>query len=114
MALSVPKLQQLASKLPANIQTPLRSALAAQDKFNQDSATAIGDLGQWNWLTPMLLNGWQPFAGQSPRYTELQTGVVHLQGGIHGGSLSAVAFTLPNGFRPNQQCNFATESNGNF
>lgn len=112
MALNIPSLQQLASGLPDEVQSSLRAALAAQDKLNRDIDKAINGLAQWNWLTPPLLNGWVNFAGQPARFTILETGQVHLEGGVASGTLSTAAFTLPVGYRPGQQCNFLVESNG--
>lgn len=64
---------------------------------------------------PGTVNGWLSLFGfPAANYFKDSMGVVHLQGALQGGTVDAVAFTLPEGYRPqpNNQGVFAVCSNG--
>jgi hypothetical protein len=65
-------------------------------------------------VVPVLGGGWVAFGGgyPAPTYWRDADGVVHLEGVLAGGTLGTVAFTLPSGFRPVAQRDFAAECNG--
>lgn len=51
--------------------------------------------------SPVFVNGWTNFAGHhTAAYYKDPQGRVHLRGTITGGTVGAVAFTLPAGYRP--------------
>jgi hypothetical protein len=53
----------------------------------------------WTDLTPLLLNGWKPSSNwPAPAFCVTEDGLVHLRGCITGGSLSAVAFIVPDDY----------------
>ncbi len=55
-----------------------------------------------HWKNAALKNGWTPYAsGYAPAgYAKDSSGVVHLRGGIKGGTSGSIAFTLPKADRP--------------
>lgn len=109
MALNVPSLQQLASTLPKEVQSALRSALSAQDKYNRDASQAVANMSKWNWVSPQLTNGWT--TGNPPfRFTQLQTGQVVFNGKIVKGNVGSAAFTLPAQIRPTHEVAYAANS----
>lgn len=65
-------------------------------------------------IAPTLLNSWVNSGGATPPagYWKDSDGVVHLQGRITGGAAPSIAFTLPAGYRPVNQEDFATIQNG--
>lgn len=53
------------------------------------------------WMNATLQNSWAAFdANQTPRYAIDASGSVRLSGAMKSGTLPAIAFTLPAGFRP--------------
>jgi hypothetical protein len=66
------------------------------------------------WIAPTLLNGWVNFGGtfQNSGYFKDNFGIVHLKGTVKSGTYGATVFTLPVGYRPLLNVNFATVSNG--
>lgn len=63
---------------------------------------------------PTLLNSWVVYDAvnyTSPGFWRDGFGMVHLEGMIKNGTLNAVAFTLPVGFRPKLLRLFAVDSN---
>ena len=56
-----------------------------------------------HWLNAATVNSWTLYAsGYAPAgYAKDNNNVVHLRGGISGGSSGSTAFTLPVGYRPN-------------
>ena len=55
------------------------------------------------WKTLTLANGWKVYPGtRHPAYTIDANNFVHLRGGMFTAGTNAMAFTLPVGFRPNQ------------
>lgn len=112
MSLNVPNLQALATGLPDEVQSALRAALAAQDKYNRDVANAVASLSTWTWVRPQLLNGWTDFSATLvARYAVLSNGLVAFAGAIHAGTLGLRAFTLPTVLCPSQDVNLEVASN---
>lgn len=60
------------------------------------------------WRAATLLNSFVNLAGYTAQYRKDASGVVWLEGSVNGGSGTDVILTLPVGFRPAQQKNFAT------
>jgi len=68
------------------------------------------------WTAAPLVNGWVNFAGgayQGARYRKVGD-VVEIEGLISTGTLGQPMFTLPTGFRPPLNMQFATTSANNF
>lgn len=57
---------------------------------------------QEDWITPTLLNGWTDFGGiyETIGYMKDELGFVHIKGMVKDGSVGAILFTLPKGYRP--------------
>lgn len=55
---------------------------------------------QEEWITPTLLNGWEPL-GESylPQYRKTDFGVVEIRGTVKNGELGRPIFRLPEGYR---------------
>jgi hypothetical protein len=74
-------------------------------------------LGAPVWTSATLLNSWLDYGGSNPTpgYTKLN-GVVYLRGTVKSGTTTAgtTIFTLPAGYRPAYNRNFAVVSNGAF
>lgn len=70
--------------------------------------------GALNW--PAFQNSWVNYGGgfTAAGYWKDATNVVHLQGLVKSGTITATVFTLPAGFRPLGGCIFATVSNAAF
>lgn len=67
------------------------------------------------WTATSFANGWVNTAGNNQLTEYRKIGdVVHIRGMISSGTLTAGAFTLPAGFRPPKDLNFAVVSNGAF
>lgn len=67
------------------------------------TSNAGGIPGSQAWQTPSFTNSWVNYAtGGVPNagYYRDAAGIVHIQGAIKNGTLSASAFTLPAGYRP--------------
>ncbi|WP_164827786.1 hypothetical protein [Paenibacillus ehimensis] len=67
------------------------------------------------WISPTLVNGWLEYADgyDTVRYIKDGFGVVHLKGLLKNGTLGAVIFTLPPGYRPKATKIFMTISDTN-
>lgn len=96
----------------ANIQDlTVTSLLNVKDqiKFIRDpNFHVVGGTGE-----PPFTNSWVNFGSGTgfAGFWKDPFGIVHLQGAIKSGTLTASAFTLPVGSRPGFQCNFPTISN---
>lgn len=113
MALNLPSLQNLASSLPKEVQTALRSALSAQDQLNQDIALALKNIATWTWARPALQHGWLDFSTSLvARYTKLATGLVVISGSVKSGTIGTSAFVLPTAFCPDQEVDISPWSTG--
>ncbi len=112
MALNVPNLQALASGLPKETQQALRSALAAQDKFNRDVNQSANSVEPGPWVRPAYLNNWVDLS--STRYIRyrLENLSVRMEGTMALGTVGGNAFILPPGYRPFQSLNFSVSANG--
>lgn len=80
-------------------------------QYAQQLAGVFSGVDSWHSITPT--GGWS--AGPyNPRYRKDANGFVHLDGGIVNGTVGAVAFTLPAGYRPSQAqrivCSSITQS----
>lgn len=65
--------------------------------------------------SPTLGNSWVDYDSATwgtARYWKDAYGVVHLGGRIKDGTIGAVAFTLPSGYRPTKASVFAVQTNG--
>lgn len=84
-------------------------------------------LGSGNWrcmayqgigavIAPTLLNSWVNVGGSemTAGYWKDADGIVHLQGSIRSGTITSAAFTLPAGYRPSAEIDFAVSSYGAF
>ena len=56
------------------------------------------------WHNATMLDGWTRLSPSAPAgYAKDSNGVVHLRGGIQGGTTDAAAFRLPVGYRPSHE-----------
>jgi hypothetical protein len=70
----------------------------------------VGATGQ-----PAFQNSWVNAAGgETAAFYKDALGIVHLKGFIGSGTINAVAFTLPEGYRPAANLQFAAPSNSAF
>ncbi len=71
-----------------------------------------GIVSQQAWQAVTFQNGWYAY-DQTPGYFKDSLGIVHLKGGVAGGTTgcSSAIFTLPAGYRPGQRKFFAVMSN---
>ena len=70
---------------------------------------------QEDWITPTLLNGWEPYANthSQPAYYKDQFGVVHLRGMVKRTSgVGTQLLTLPVGYRPEKTSYFVGTRSG--
>ena len=67
-----------------------------------------------NWQEVTYRNSWGPAATLTPLYYKDALGIVHLRGRIAGGAPPSVAFTLPEGYRPEIYLFFPVVANGAF
>jgi len=81
--------------------------------LNGDVAYLYGDTGWTNVVT--FTNSWVNFGGTnfSAGYRLIGT-QVWLRGNIKSGTINTAAFTLPSGYRPAHDMNFACTSNAAF
>jgi hypothetical protein len=73
-----------------------------------------GKLGVEPWIAPTFQNGWLNYESlnwNDAGFFKDQFGIIHLRGLIKTGTLDAVAFTLPTGYRPTKANLFVTISN---
>ena len=64
------------------------------------------------WITPTLLNGWVVLTDSYPvSYMKDNFGFVHIRGVVSGGSLGTVIFSLPNGYKPENDMYLPAYSN---
>jgi hypothetical protein len=93
-------------------EVPTASVLNQQIRDNSDYLN-----GETGWSAPALVNGWVNF-GSSYNYSTVgyrKLGdMVWLKGLLKSGTVGAVMFTLPVGYRPLARCGFAIESNNAF
>jgi hypothetical protein len=71
---------------------------------------ATGSVGGEAWIAPTLVNSWVAFGGAKPApgYYKDPNGRVWIQGAVKNGSAAnATMFTLPEGYRPSGQLEFA-------
>lgn len=63
---------------------------------------------------PAFANSWVNYGSpyQDARFMKDATGVVHIQGLVKDGTIGDAFFTLPAGYRPDDQIYFANLSNG--
>lgn len=54
------------------------------------------------WITPTLSNGWIAETGRTIKYFKDEFGNVKISGRIKGGTVGAIIFTLPTGYRPSE------------
>lgn len=73
-------------------------------------------LTQSSWTAVTFQNSWVDFGGtaQTCAYLKDSMGFVHLKGLMKSGTIGAVAFNLPAGFRPLAFARFGSISNGSF
>ncbi len=70
-------------------------------ELHVELSTAIKNNLRLQWVNATLQNSWAAFdANQTPRYAIDASGSVRLSGAMKSGTLPAIAFTLPAGFRP--------------
>ncbi|MFQ4136449.1 hypothetical protein PGN35_009020 [Nodosilinea sp. PGN35] len=72
-------------------------------------------LEQESWQTPTLQNGWVRYDNtfNPPGYFKDSVGIVHLRGLVRSGTIGAVIFTLPSGYRPQFQELFSASTSPN-
>ena len=72
-------------------------------------------LEQEPWQTPILENGWMPYASEynPPGYFKDSMGIVHLRGLVKSGRIVTAIFTLPIGYRPEFRNLFAVSTEPN-
>lgn len=78
-----------------------------------DGASWLHLIGSLTWAAPTLTNNWVSYGNgyASPAYTKDNDGVVRLKGVICNGTIGAVAFVLPTGYRPATAVSLGTISN---
>jgi hypothetical protein len=135
-SLSPPLLQAALSALPADVARVLHPAMGQLDKHQRDvsqalsSALVVNDTLQvWQpytqkaplvvpsfWKQPAaLLNGWANTVGQAPvQYGIDSTGTVFIEGNVSGGVINNTIFTLPYGYCPANNLQFASTGNNAF
>ena len=77
---------------------------------NGDVAFLFGDA---NWTNVTAFTNSYTATAVTPRYILIGRTVV-LQGAVTGGTANTSAFTLPVGYRPTENCNFAVVGNNLF
>lgn len=93
-----------------------RLANGVTGQLLQAGASAPVWAGDTVWTAPTLLNSWVNFGSgnQVAGFFRDANGFVHLRGMVKSGTLTLAAFTLPAGYRPSANVNFACVSNGAF
>jgi len=92
----------------------------ADDDFVTSKAIADSELvttESWTALSSEFSNSWVNYGGgtyEDAGYMKTIDGFVHLRGWIKDGTIDAIAFTLPTGYRPSKYVTFACVSNGAF
>lgn len=68
--------------------------------------------GDSTWTAPSFTNGWVNYGGTLLTVGFRRIGTrIFLKGTMKSGTMSAAAFTLPTGYRPLADCEFAVNSN---
>ena len=67
-----------------------------------------------NWQEVTFQNSWTDYSESFGKYYKDALGIVHMRGLIAGGAPPSVAFTLPEGYRPERPLRIATVANGAF
>lgn len=100
-----------ASGTPADVDLTAAALGAAELAARSDHRHKLGDSG---WIALPLVNSWVSYDNTygPPRYRKV-AGVVFVQGLIRSGSLGAVAFTLPAGYRPSLKLLFVVDRDPN-
>lgn len=98
-------------------QDPASQAVAAQvyGKRSQQFRPSVASVEAF--IAPSLVNSWVNYDAStySPvGYYKDQDGLVHLRGLIKNGTIGAICFALPAGYRPAFSLNIATASNAAF
>lgn len=95
MALNLPGLQAIASRLMGEHAAPIQAQARAQDKFNLDVNNALSPLVNPIAWTPLtLINNWAIYdnASNTPAYYQDPNGRIWFKGFVKGGSLSTNIF----------------------
>lgn len=116
----------------SNLVTPLRTGQTQLDRVQDRFLGPVNALlaNSLTWVTvgtsgaPQFANGWVNYSGNTPpfntsnyyplQFTKTTLGLVLLRGVIKSGTVNAVIFTLPAGFRPGLTINFPCVSNNVF
>lgn len=99
-----------ASTTPDGIVYPLSTdPIAPLNTHFEDLADSVQDAfaARWNettWIAPTLTNSWVVSGGQTVGYRRVGK-TVRIRGRVSGGTTGS-AFTLPVGFRPEQEISF--------
>jgi hypothetical protein len=73
-----------------------------------------GTIAQEAWISPTFQNSWANYGEwETAGYYKDKEGVVHLKGLVTGGTVGAIIFTLPAGYRPSAGKHIATVAAGN-
>ena len=65
-----------------------------------------------NWQFVTFQNSWTDYNNSYGRYYKDALGIVHLRGRIAGGAVPSIAFTLPEGYRPERNTYFPATASG--
>lgn len=113
-------------KLPLKVYTTTRLLYAGTDGFPAEDADltyndstntlTVTNITVQAWQTPTLLNSWVNYGApySNIQYFKDPYGIVHIRGLAKDGTLGAIIFTLPSGYRPSGQMLMAIASNGAF
>lgn len=97
--------------LPRWMQTNVNFQLAQSQLPTVESPRLVGSTGN-----AQFQNGWVNFGGAnaSASYYKDPFGIVHVKGTVKSGTLNATIFTLPPGYRPQEDEIFSAVQNGLF
>ena len=95
-----------------NTQSPSTGGLVVGGRIVSNSGTVTGTnlSGDSGWINASLINGFST-GSVAPAY-RLLNNVVYIRGNVTGGSAGSAAFTLPVGYRPATESNFANQIYG--
>jgi hypothetical protein len=82
------------------ITVPAAGQPVSASTFGIPVANQLNGIAPTAWTNLTLQNGWTNASGQQAAQYRKIGDMVQLRGGIAGGTLNAIAFTLPVGFRP--------------
>lgn len=99
--------------LSRNIDTGFPDLSDVKRRLKEAETVLNGYIPQENWTAPSLENSWVNYGGgyQDAEYMKDSLGFIHLRGLIKDGTVNNTAFTLPDGYRPENRLVFGVISN---